>query len=119
MINEDHGRKVMDEDFEEIASLRKQAEDLKYMLAEKDKQVYESQDELVKAKRILEDKIYESEKLKDQAIVETDKCNDLKQQCISLERDVQDLEAQIAAIRAEIDKLLQLKNQLSSTISSQ
>ena len=45
--------------------LRKQAEELKRLLAEKDQSNYDLQDELQRSKRVLDDQMVESGRLRD------------------------------------------------------
>lgn len=63
--SEAQGRNSLDQDYEEVAMLRKQAEELKLLLAEKDRSNYEGVDELQRSKRVLDDQMMESNRLRD------------------------------------------------------
>jgi hypothetical protein len=63
--SEGKARITIDQDYEEVAMLRKQAEELKHALAEKDRSNYELQDELQRSKRVMEDQMGESGRLRD------------------------------------------------------
>ena len=70
------GRARLDRDMDEVADLRKQVDDMKFLLQEKyghyltrcrQKQNYDLADELSRSKRALEDKHYETGRLNDEA----------------------------------------------------
>ena len=63
--SETKGRITLDQDLEEVAMLRKQAEELKHLLASKDGSNYEIQDEFQRSKRVLDDQMQESGRLRD------------------------------------------------------
>lgn len=117
--SESKGRITLDQDYEEVAMLRKQAEELKHLLAEKDRSNYELQDEMQRSKRVLDDQMIENGRLRDQVVSETVRVNDLKAQVTELERDVSAEESQIALLKNEEKELLDIKAQLSNTGTKQ
>ena len=82
--SEMEGRARLDRDMDEIADCRKQVEDLKYMLSDKSRQNMELQDELARSKRVLDEKFFESGKLRDESNVKGDQVVDLRAQILSL-----------------------------------
>ena len=119
VASESKGRITLDQDYEEVAMLRKQAEELKRLLAEKDQSNYELQDELQRSKRVLDDQMVESGRLRDQVVSETARLNDLKAQVSDLERDISGEESHIKLLKSEKEELLNIKAQLSNTVSKQ
>lgn len=65
VFSEKDGRKLLDTEFEDVATMRRQAEELKRLLAEKDRGNYELQDEDQQSKRFLDDKMIQGERLRD------------------------------------------------------
>lgn len=76
--SEMEGRARLDRGMDEIADCRKQVEDLKYMLSDKSRQNMELQDELMRSKRVLDEKFFESGKLRDESNVKGDQVVDLR-----------------------------------------
>ena len=72
------GRARLDRGMDDIADARKQVEDLKYMLSEKSRQNMELQDELARSKRVLDEKIFEAGKLRDESNDKGDQVVDLR-----------------------------------------
>ena len=68
----------LDRDMDEVADLRKQVDDLKYLLTEKSKQNIDLQDELVRSKRVLDEKHYESGRLVEESSKKADHNLDMR-----------------------------------------
>ena len=103
--SEMEGRARLDRDMDEIADCRKQVEDLKYMLSDKSRQNMELQDELSRSKRVLDEKFFESGKLRDESNVKGDQVVDLRAQIAELERDVDLVKSQRADMFREMQRL--------------
>jgi len=103
--SEMEGRARLDRDMDEIADCRKQVEDLKYMLSDKSRQNMELQDELGRSKRVLDEKFFESGKLRDESNVKGDQVVDLRAQIAELERDVDLVKSQRADMFREMQRL--------------
>ena len=103
--SEMEGRARLDRGMDEIADCRKQVEDLKYMLSDKSRQNMELQDELMRSKRVLDEKFFESGKLRDESNVKGDQVVDLRAQLAELERDIDLVKAQRADMFREIQRL--------------
>ena len=99
------GRSRLDRGMDEIAECRKQAEDLKYMLSEKSRQNMELQDELGRAKRVLDEKFFEAAKNRDESNARGDQVVDLRSQVAELERDISLVKSQRADMFREITRL--------------
>ena len=103
--SEMEGRARLDRGMDEIADCRKQTEDLKYMMSEKQRQNMELQDELMRSKRVLDEKFFEAGKLRDESNVKGDQVVDLRGQCAELERDIDLVKSQRADMFREIQRL--------------
>lgn len=103
--SEMEGRARLDRGMDEIADCRKQVEDLKYMLSDKSRQNMELQDELMRSKRVLDEKFFESGKLRDESNAKGDQVVDLRAQVAELERDIDLVKAQRADMFREIQRL--------------
>lgn len=103
--SEMEGRARLDRDMDEIADCRKQVEDLKYMLSDKSRQNMELQDELGRSKRVLDEKFFESGKLRDESNVKGDQVVDLRAQIAELERDTDLVKSQRADMFREMQRL--------------
>lgn len=103
--SEMEGRARLDRDMDEIADCRKQVEDLKYMLSDKSRQNMELQDELARSKRVLDEKFFESGKLRDESNVKGDQVVDLRAQIAELERDIDLVKSQRADMFREMQRL--------------
>ena len=103
--SEMEGRSRLDRGMDEIADCRKQVEDLKYMMSEKQRQNMELQDELMRSKRVLDEKFFEAGKLRDESNVKGDQVVDLRGQCAELERDIDLVKSQRADMFREIQRL--------------
>lgn len=103
--SEMEGRARLDRDMDEIADCRKQVEDLKYMLSDKSRKNMELQDELGRSKRVLDEKFFESGKLRDESNVKGDQVVDLRAQIAELERDVDLIKSQRADMFREMQRL--------------
>ena len=103
--SEMEGRSRLDRGMDEIADCRKQTEDLKYMMSEKQRQNMELQDELMRSKRVLDEKFFEAGKLRDESNVKGDQVVDLRGQCAELERDIDLVKSQRADMFREIQRL--------------
>lgn len=99
------GRSRLDRGMDEIADCRKQVEDLKYMLSEKNRQNMELQDELSRSKRVLDEKFFEAGKLRDESNGRGDQVVDLRSQVAELERDIDLVKSQRADMFREIQRL--------------
>lgn len=99
------GRARLDRGMDEIADCRKQVEDLKYMMSEKQRQNMELQDELQRSKRVLDEKFFESGKLRDDSNAKGDQVVDLRGQVAELERDIDLVKSQRADMFREIQRL--------------
>ena len=99
------GRARLDRGMDEIADCRKQVEDLKYMMSEKQRQNMELQDELQRSKRVLDEKFFESGKLRDESNAKGDQVVDLRGQVAELERDIDLVKSQRADMFREIQRL--------------
>jgi predicted nucleic acid-binding Zn-ribbon protein len=103
--SEMEGRNRLDRGTDEIAECRKQVEDLKYMLSEKSRQNMELQDELARAKRVLDEKFFEAGKNRDESNAKGDQVVDLRAQVAELERDIDLVKSQRADMFREITRL--------------
>ena len=98
-------RARLDRDMDEVADLRKQIDDLKYLLTEKQKQNMDLQDELVRSKRVLEEKHYETSRLNDESAKKADHNLDMRDKLVDLEKELDMLKAQRADNWREINRL--------------
>lgn len=103
--SEMEGRARLDRGMDEIADCRKQVEDLKYMMSEKQRQNMELQDELQRSKRVLDEKFFESGKLRDESNAKGDQVVDIRGQVAELERDIDLVKSQRADMFREIQRL--------------
>ena len=103
--SEMEGRARLDRGMDEIADCRKQVEDLKYMMSEKQRQNMELQDELQRSKRVLDEKFFESGKLRDESNAKGDQVVDVRGQVAELERDIDLVKSQRADMFREIQRL--------------
>jgi len=103
--SEMEGRARLDRGMDEIADCRKQCEDLKYMMSEKQRQNMELQDELQRSKRVLDEKFFESGKLRDESNAKGDQVVDIRGQVAELERDIDLVKSQRADMFREIQRL--------------
>ena len=99
------GRGRLDRGMDEIADCRKQVEDLKYMMSEKTRNNMELQDELARSKRVLDEKFFESGKLRDEGNAKGDNVVDLRSQVAELERDIDLVKSQRADMFRELTRL--------------
>lgn len=90
---------------DEVSDLRKQVDELKYLLQEKQRQNIDLQDDLVHTKRALEDKYYEAGKLSDESSKKTDHLQDLRVTVSELARELEGLKVQRAEIWNDINRL--------------
>ena len=75
------------------------------MLSDKSRCNMELQDELMRSKRVLDEKFFESGKLRDQSNATGDQVVDLRAQVAELERDIDLVKAQRADMFREIQRL--------------
>ncbi len=101
-------RARLDRDMDEVADLRRQVDDIKYLLQEKQKQHYDMADELARSRRTLEEKHYETARLNDEAAKKTDHVMDLKAHQDALEKELDQLKIQRADNWREINRLKDL-----------
>lgn len=86
-------RARLDRDMDEIHDVRKQIDELKYLLSEKSKQNMDLQDEFVRSKRMLDERQYEAGKLSDECVRNTEQNMDLRDRAAGLEREIDALKA--------------------------
>lgn len=98
-------RARLDRDMDEIGDIRRQIDDLKYMLSEKSKQNMDLQDEQIRSKRLLDDKSYEGSKLQEDSLRKGDDNSELSQCAQDLDREIEMLKAQRADNWREINRL--------------
>lgn len=75
------------------------------MLSDKSRQNMELQDELARSKRVLDEKFFESGKLRDESNVKGDQVVDLRAQIAELERDIDLVKSQRADMFREMQRL--------------
>eukprot|EP00347_Sterkiella_histriomuscorum_P001800 403370630 len=104
-------RARINRDMDETADLRKQIDDLKYLLSEKTKQSMDLQDELVRSKRVLEEKHYETLRLNEENSKRSEQNLDLRDKATELEKEIEYLKAQKADNWREINRLKEVNDQ--------
>lgn len=104
-------RARINRDMDEVADLRKQIDDLKYLLAEKTKQGMDLQDELQRSKRVLDEKHYETLRLNDESGKRAEQNMDMRDRAGELEKEIEILKAQRADHFREIGRLKDINDQ--------
>ena len=66
-------RVQLEQSMEEIPSCSKELEDLKYMLAEKERREYELKDELTRSRNMLDEKLYEQNRLANESVAKSNR----------------------------------------------
>ena len=100
--SEHENRLRLDRAVDEIQDARRCLEDLKYNLSEKSKQNCDLIDEMNRCKRVLDDKFFESNRLKEESSVKTDQVSELKRNQQQVEHDIDSVKAQRADLWREI-----------------
>ncbi len=103
-------RARLDRDMDEIGDMRRQIDDLKYMLSEKSKQNMDLQDENIRSKRLLDDKSYEGSKLQEDSLRKGDDNSELSGTAQNLDREIEMLKAQRADNWREINRLKEIND---------
>ena len=78
------------------------------MLQEKSKQNIDLNDEMARSKRLLDEKFFESGRLRDEAVAKGDQVADLRQQLSHLEHEIETVKVQRGELWREINRLKEL-----------
>lgn len=106
--SEHENRLRLDRASDEIADARRQLEELKFLLQEKSKQNGDLGDEMNRSKRLLDEKYFESSRLRDEAVAKGDQVSDLRQQLANIEHEIETVKVQRAELWREINRLKEL-----------
>lgn len=106
--SEHENRLRLDRASDEIADARRQLEELKFLLQEKSKQNGDLSDEMNRSKRLLDEKYFESCRLRDEAVAKGDQVCDLRQQLANVEHEIETVKVQRAELWREINRLKEL-----------
>lgn len=103
-------RARINRDIDEIADLRKQTEDLKYLLSEKSKQGLDLSDELQRSKRVLDEKHYESIRLNEENSKRSEQNLDLRDRAQELDKEIEHLKLARQENWREINRLKEVND---------
>ena len=106
--SEHENRLRLDRASDEIADSRRQLEELKFLLQEKSKQNVDLNDEMARSKRLLDEKFFDSGRLRDEAVAKGDQVADLRQQLSHLEHEIETVKVQRGELWREINRLKEL-----------
>ena len=105
---EHENRARLDRASDETADSRKQLEDLKFLLQEKSRQNLDLNDEQTRNKKMLDEKYFESGRLRDEAASKGDQVSELRAQQAAVEREIESVKIQRAEMWREITRLKEL-----------
>ena len=103
------GEAKLQQDSEQFKELKKQADDLNFLAAEKSKSNQEYKDELANAKRVLAEQEFEVGKKKSQLEKMGDETVDLEQEIEEIKRDIEAVQKHRADMYREINRLRDLQ----------
>lgn len=108
---EHEARLRLDRGCDEIADARRTLEELKFLIAEKTKLGCGLVDELTRAKRALDEKCYESSKLKEEALAKGNQVADDHTRLGAINQDIDSVKGQRAEMAREIQRLREVADQ--------
>ena len=109
--SEHENRLRLDRAVDEIQDARRQLEELKYHLSEKSKQNCDLVDEMNRSKRILDEKLFEANRLREESIVKGDQVSDLRKNQGMVEHEIETVKTQRAEMWREITRLKEINDQ--------